>query len=221
PLARTHLRTGDTARAVARDDLTDRQLELIAKLASLEPTLSFMGGYAEDALLAGHVTRDHADIDVSFPRKEQELRLAQLAELGFRDWETWGEAAAGVPFYLFGQNGELKLDLGGSDDQDGKHWMRVHKLSFPVGGEEAPAGYQLQLPDDLYDQPLVELEGIAIRPISPLALYQMRAGVAERNSFGPLSERHLVTLAELRERFFPDRSDADLLPPSHPLPYSP
>ena len=200
-------------------DLTRQQLELIAKLAALEPTLSFMGGYAEDALLAGRVTREHEDVDVIFPRDEQELRLAQLAELGFGEWETWGEAAPGVPFYLFGQNGELKLDLGVSDEEDGKHWMRVHKLSFTVGDEEAPAGYQLQMPDDLFDQPLVELEGIEIKPISPLALYQMRAGVAERNSFGPLSERQLAMLAQLRERFFPDRSEDELLPPCEPLPY--
>jgi hypothetical protein len=93
-------------------------------------------------------------------------------------------------------------------------------LSFTVGGEEAPAGYQLQLPDDLFDQPLVELEGIAIKPISPLALYQIRAGVAERNSFGPLSDRHLATLAQLRERFFPGRSEDELLPPLEPLSYS-
>ena len=201
------------------DDLTDRQLELIAKLAALEPTLSFMGGYAEDALLAGRVTRKHEDVDVVFPRHELELRFAQLAELGFGDWETWGEAAPGVPFYLFGQNGELKVDLGVADEQEGKHWMRVHNLAFTIAGEEAPAGYQLQLPDDLFDQPLVELEGIAIKPVSPLALYQIRAGVAERNSFGPLSESHLVTLAQLRERFFPDRSEDELLPPSKPLPY--
>jgi hypothetical protein len=156
---------------------------------------------------------------VVFPRDEQELRLAQLAELGFGEWETWGEAAPGVPFYLFGQNGELKLDLGVSDEEDGKHWMRVHKLSFTVDDREAPAGYQLQMPDDLFDQPLVELEGIEIKTIPPLALYQMRAGVAERNSFGPLSERQLAMLAQLRERFFPDRSEDELLPPCEPLPY--
>ena len=33
-----------------------RQLELIATLAALEPPPWFMGGYAEDALLAGAVT---------------------------------------------------------------------------------------------------------------------------------------------------------------------
>jgi hypothetical protein len=162
-------------------------------------------------------SREHEDVDVIFPRSEQELRFAQLAELGFGNWETWGEAAPGVPFYLFGQNSGLKLDLGVADEENGKHWMRVHKLSFTVDGEEAPAGYQLQLPDDLFDQPLVELEGIAIKPVSPLALYQIRAGVAERNSFGLLSERQLVTLTQLRERFFPDRSEQELLPRCEPL----
>jgi hypothetical protein len=199
------------------DELTSRQLELIARLAALEPAISFMGGYAEDALLAGTVTRPHEDVDVIFPRSEEELRMAQLAELGFRDWETWGEAAPGVPFYLFGQDGDLKVDLGILDQEGGGNWMRVHRLAFPVGGQEAPAGYQLRLPDDLFDHPLVELDGIRLKPIPPLALYQMRAGVASRNSFGPLSERHLATMAELRERFFPDLSEDELLPPSAPL----
>jgi hypothetical protein len=199
------------------DDLTSRQLELIARLAALEPAISFMGGYAEDALLAGTVTRPHEDVDVIFPRSEEELRMAQLAELGFRDWETWGEAAPGVPFYLFGQDGDLKLDLGILDQESGGNWMRVHRLAFTVGGQEAPAGYQLRLPDDLFDHPLVELDGIRLKPIPPLALYQMRAGVARRNSFGPLSERHLATMAELRERFFPDLSEEELLPPSAAL----
>jgi hypothetical protein len=124
-----------------------------------------------------------------------------------------------VPFYLFGQNGQLKVDLGVCDEADGKYWMRVHKLSFSVDGEEAPAGYQLRLPDDLFNQPLVQLEGIAIKPVSPLALYQIRAGVAQRGSFGPLSEQHRVALGLLRQRFFPDRSEEELLPPSEPPSY--
>ena len=198
-------------------DLTARQLELIATLAALEPPPWFMGGYAEEALLAGAVTREHEDVDLIFPRTEEQLRLAQLAELGFGDWETWGEASPGVPFYLFGQSGELRLDLGIVDRANGGNWMRVHRLAFTVGGEEAPAGYQLRLPDDLFDHPVVELEGIALKPVSPLALYQMRAGVAEHNSFGPLSERQRATMAELRARFFPVVPEEDLLPPSEPL----
>ena len=161
--------------------------------------------------------RPHEDVDLIFPRDQQDLRLAQLSELGFTDWETWGEAAPGVPFYLFGQNVDLKLDLGITDEADGKIWMRVHKLAFTVGGKEAPAGYRLRLPDDLFDHPLVKLGDMAIKPIPPLALYQMRAGVARRNSFGPLSERQLATLTELREKFFSNRSEEELLPASEPL----
>jgi hypothetical protein len=36
---------------MAATDLAERQLALIAKLTALEPELSFMGGYAEDARL--------------------------------------------------------------------------------------------------------------------------------------------------------------------------
>lgn len=211
------MRVVDTRQPMSATDLTRRQLELIATLAALEPAPSFMGGYAEDALLAGAVTRPHEDVDLIFPRDQHELRLAQLSELGFTAWETWGEAAPGVPFYLFGQSGDLKLDLGILDQVDCQNWMRVHKLAFTVGGDEAPAGYRLRLPDDLFDHPLVELEGVPIKPIPPLALYQLRAGVAERNSFEPLSERQLATMAGLRDRFFPDRSEEELLPPSEPL----
>jgi hypothetical protein len=143
--------------------------------------------------------------------------MAQLAELGFTAWETWGEAAPGEPFYLFGQNGDLKIDVGISDTIDGRNWVRVYRLSFTVGGNEAPAGYRLRLPDDMYDRPPVEIAGIAIKPISPLAMYQLRAGIAHRNSFGPLSERHRAALALLRERFFPDRAEDELLPESAPL----
>jgi Aminoglycoside-2''-adenylyltransferase len=203
---------------MSASQLTKRQLDLIARLAALEPAPWFMGGYAEDAVLAGSVTREHEDVDVVFPRDQEALRLRQLAELGFTDWETVGEAAPGVPFYLFGQHSGLKLDLGIADEADGKFWMRVHRLAFTVGGEEAPAGYQLQLPDDMFEHPPVELEGIPIRPVSPLALYQMRAGVAHRNSFGPLSERQLATLGHLEERFFPNLTREELLPPSEPLP---
>ena len=118
---------------------------------------------------------------------------------------------------MFGQHDDLKLDLGIVDQVEGSNWMRVHRLAFTVGGEEAPAGYQLRLPDDLFEHAPVELEGIPIKPIPPLALFQMRAGVAARNSFGPLSERHLATMARLRERFLRDRTDEQLLPPSEPL----
>jgi hypothetical protein len=132
-------------------DLTGRQLDLIAHLGALQPPMFLMGGYAEDALLAGRVTRC-----------------------------AW--------------------------------------TSSPSSASRSGTPGALRLSDDMFDQPPVELEGTTIRTISPLALYQIRAGVAQRNSFGPLSDRQLAAMAELRERFFPDPSEEQLLPPSEPLP---
>lgn len=63
----------------------------------------------------------------------------------------------------------------------------------------------------------VELEGIEIWTASPLALYQVRAGIASQGSFGALSEQQRQSLARLRERFFPDRSEDALLPRIEPM----
>ena len=51
-------------------DLTRRQLDVIAHLGALQPPMFLMGGYAEDALLAGRVTRPHEDVDVIIPEEQ-------------------------------------------------------------------------------------------------------------------------------------------------------
>ena len=120
-------------------DPTGHQLELIARLAALEPPMFLMGGYAEDALLAGRVTRPHEDVDVIFPRYEEALRMDQLAELGFTEWETWGEAAPGVPFYLCGQSGDLRVDVG-LLDREGTRQLDACASAGVHGRRRAGAG---------------------------------------------------------------------------------
>ena len=175
------------------------------------------GGYAEDALLAGTVTREHLDIDWLVPRGELELRLEQAQALGFTAFETWGESAPGEPFYLFSKNGDLSIDIGISDEADGQLRGRIWKLAFEIEGRPAPAGYQFDLPSDTYTYPVASLDGIAIRVVSPLALYQLRAAIAAKGSFGPLSERQQASLDNLRETFFPEVEEDGLAPRIHPL----
>jgi hypothetical protein len=193
--------------------LTSRQLDLLRRMAQLTPAPWVMGGYAEDALLAGTITRPHVDVDWLFPRRELDLRLAQARALGFTQFETWGEAAPGEPFYLFAQADDLKIDMGITDEADGRHVIRVHRLAFDIAGREAPAGYQVVLPDHTYDHPPVDIDGIPIRVASPLALYQLRVGIASQGSFGELSDRHREQSRRLREAFLEGRSDAELAPP--------
>jgi hypothetical protein len=193
--------------------LAEQQLELIGRMTELEPSPCFIGGYAEDALLAGRVTRPHVDIDWIVRRSELPLRVAQAAELGFAEFGTWGESAPGEPFYLSGATGELVLELAVVDDQDGRIVVRIRRVMFDIDGRDPLVGYQVVLPDDTFLQPAASIEGIPIRVASPLALYQLRAGIASRGTFGALSERQVATQGQLRQRFFPDLTEAALEPP--------
>ena len=186
-------------------------------MAALEPAPCVIGGYAEDALLAGTVTRPHGDIDWLVPRRELPLRLAQARELGFGEFATLGESAPGEPFYLYAENGELKLELGVADEQDGRVWLKIHKLAFAIDGREAPAGYQLLLPRDTFEHPPVKLDGVMVPTASPLALYQLRIGIASQGSFGALSPQQRESARRLKERFFPLHPEADLEPRIEPL----
>lgn len=185
---------------------------MLRRMASLDPVPCFMGGYAEDALLAGSVTRPHGDFDWLLPRSELELRRAQAERLGFSEFETWGEAAPGVPFYLFTQNGDLKLEIGIADEEDGALWLKIHRLFFQVGGQEPPAGYRVLMPEDTFDYAPVEIDGLTIRVASPLALYRLRVSIASQGSFGELSDRQRESSRLLREKLLGNRSESELAP---------
>ena len=116
------------------DPQTAQQLDLLRRMSELDPPPCVWGGYAEDALLAGTVTRPHLDVDWLLPRRELDLRLEQARELGFTNFESWGEAAPGEPFYLSARNGELSIDLGIGEEADGHLLVRVWKLAFEVDG---------------------------------------------------------------------------------------
>jgi hypothetical protein len=199
------------------ETVADSQLELLRRMAALEPAPCLIGGFAEDALLAGTVTRPHVDVDWMVPRHELPLRLAQARRLGFGEFETWGESAPGEPFYLYAENGELKLEVGVADEQDRRVYLKIHKLAFDIDGRKPPGGYQLLLPRDTFEHPSAELDGVAVRTASPLALYQLRTGIASQGSFGPLSAQQRESARRLKERFFPLFSGPDLAPRVEPL----
>lgn len=206
-------------RVVARiDAATARQLDFLRRMESLDPPVRLIGGYAEDALLAGSVTRPHVDVDWLLPRRELGLRMAQARELGFGELAVRGESAPGHPFYLYGESEGLELELGIVDEESDGLWIKIYRLGFEIDGQPAAAGYRIELPDDTFRHPSAQLEGISVWPASPLALYQLRVGIAAQGSFGELGEKQLRAMSALKERFFPDRSDRELMPRVEPLP---
>jgi hypothetical protein len=68
------------------------------------------------------------------------------------------------------------------------------------------------LPEDTFQYPATTLEGVAIRTISPLALYQMRAAFAVTGSFGELRANDLATQDQLRKTFFASQDEGQLMP---------
>ena len=66
--------------------------------------------------------------------------------------------------------------------------------------------------------PPAQLDAIAIHVASPLALYQIRAAIAAKGSFGPLSATQRASLDKLRETFFPEYPEHELTPTIESLP---
>jgi hypothetical protein len=94
---------------------------------------------------------------------------------------------------------------------------RIWKIAFQVDGREAPAGYQFELPGDTYAYPPARLDGIEVHVASPLALYQIRAAIAGKGSFGPLSDQQRESLRILRVTFFPGAGEHELAPSARRL----
>jgi hypothetical protein len=101
---------------------------------------------------------------------------------------------------------DVLLDLGVTDGED--TGQIVAELGTVDWG--APAGFRVHLPPDTHDHGPVEFEGVAALCVSPLAAFQLRAGIASRGTFGALRPKDLAAMQALRERFFPDTSEEEL-----------
>jgi hypothetical protein len=60
--------------------------------------------------------------------------------------------------------------------------------------------------------PPTAFDGLELQTISPLGLYQFRAGFNRYRTFGELRETDKTAMAALKSRFFPQQSDEDLMP---------
>ena len=71
------------------------QLDSVSRLMSLEPPLYLFGGFAEDAVLYGTVSRPHQDVDVLVWLDELPLRIEQGTRWDSRRSRSGSKAAFG------------------------------------------------------------------------------------------------------------------------------
>ena len=179
-------------------------LQVIEEMAMLDPPSFVFGGIAEDALLDHRISRPHSDIDVMVVRDELDERLRQGEALGFDGFEVYYEPVRDKPLVLGGHRGDLNLELGILDRDDQGHYFTV--------ADRAGDLYNIRLPDDLFAYPATLIEGTPIHTLSPLALYQIRAGLDITRTFGGLRPKDLVAQRRLKAVFLPDRPESALRP---------
>lgn len=148
------------------------------------------GGVAEDAWLDAAITRPHEDVDVLVPRHDLERRLAQLAALGFTEWETYLTDSMGRPQVLNGARDGVHLEIAIFDGAPGNYWF---EFARPEGGH-----YLFYPPADMFEHPPVRLDGVAVRTVTPLTQYVIRAALIAAGSFGEPRPKDLAVQPRLR-----------------------
>ncbi len=171
------------------------QLDLISEMMALEPP-------AEDAVLGGKVSRPHQDVDVLIWLDELAMRIEQVRAFGFHSFEVRFEVAPGHPLAVGSESNGLDLEFCiGERDSLGRGFFYRPSM----------AGLQrCWLPPDALSYPTQTLEGVLVRTVSPLTLYQVRTALAE--VFGGLRPKDRSIQAVLHERFFAGLTADDLAP---------
>jgi hypothetical protein len=181
------------------------QLTAIASLMALQPPRFLFGGWAEDALLHGKPSRPHDDIDLLVPLEELDDLLAQAAGLGFVDARVKFQVEDGKPIVVaaYAEGQELELIVYQTDER-GRAFF-----DLPVGD-----GLQrFWMPADAFGHPPGRLGKLPVRTLSPLALYQVREFC--QHVFGGFRDKDRKTQAALKERYFRDRTEAELRTTGH------
>jgi hypothetical protein len=187
-------------------------LPLVGQLALLEPPVFVFGGFAEDAILDRSITRPHGDVDVLVARATLEQHLEQLGRLGFTKFEILFESQPGRPLVLGAAHRGLSVELGVFDELE----PGIPSFVLPLQGGPA----RVTLPAGTLSFPVASIDGIPIRTISPLGLYQLREAFLRTGAFGPERDKDRMAQARLRVLLLANLTEADLSPRIEPVPAS-
>jgi hypothetical protein len=172
---------------------------------TFEPPVHVFGGFAEDALLHGTSVRAHDDVDVLVGRDELEAQLRNAQAIAFTSLEVRFAPIEGVPVVIGTTNGELNLEISVYDRiPEGAIFFHMLDADRRL--------VRIELSDGVFDHPMSTVDGVAVRTVSPLALYQIRAGITMAGGFGPPRPKDVTSQEALLTRFFPGASPESLQP---------
>ena len=192
----------------------EAQRRILERGAKAQRPPYLAGGFAEDALLYQQPSREHLDIDWFILRPDVDYYLDLAKQFGFTNCRSFGNNASGEPFYLAcaADDGQW-IDLAIAEvDPEGHIYGEIAELLFDNPDPSPFAPFRLYLDKDLMHYPPTAFDGLELQTISPLGLYQFRAGFTRYGTFGELRETDKTAMAALKSRFFPHQSDEELTP---------
>ena len=179
-------------------------LGLLREVAEIEPPLFTFGSVAEAVLLDGALASSPGDLDVLVPRAQLDRRLKQLGGLGFAEFSVYYEPRPGLPMVLGAARDDVAVEVSVVDvDAEGAPYFALRT---------DPGVVSVSVPADLFAWPPTIVADVVIHTISPLALFQIRAGCMTTQAFGVPRDRDASRQQRLKARFFPDAAEATLQP---------
>lgn len=169
---------------------------------TFEPPVHVFGGFAEDALLHGTSVRTHNDVDVLVGRDELEAQLRNTQAIAFSSPEVRYEPVEGMPMVIGTTNGHLDLEIS-VYERTPERTIFFHML------DQNGRLVRIDLSDGVFDHPTSTLDGISVRTVSPLALYQIRAGITMAGGLGPPRPKDITSQEALAP---PTRDVVDVRP---------
>lgn len=190
-----------------------QQRKVLEQASKVKKQPFLAGGFAEDALLHHGPSREHFDIDWFMMREDIADYTALAKSLGFKTFGTYGANVSGDPVYMSCTVDEsLWVDFVIADKDDGRIYIEFGKFLFDDPHVPPLKPIRIYLDTKLFEYPRTEFDGFKVQTISPLALYQMRVGLHVNKTMGELREKDKVSMKALKERFFADNTDEELIP---------
>ena len=164
----------------------------ILERASKEARQPFVtGGFAEDAVLYHKPSRQHFDIDWFMLRDDLDHYKGLAERLGFKTINTYGKGVGGQPFYMSCTADEnLWIDFAIADqDSSGNTYVEIAEFLFDATDLPPLKPIRIYFDKDIFNYPVTEFDGIELQTVSPLGLYQLRAGLSIYKTFGELRDK--------------------------------
>jgi hypothetical protein len=175
---------------------TQHQLAFIREVFERKLPVRLWGGYADDALLSGRVSRLHHDVDFVAMRSDIDTLKVELRKLGYEVAEELLEKGA-KPYKLLVKGKNILADVALFDI--GKDGHPIIDILYSKNKRH----YKVLFSEDMFEEAGCSIEGIPVVTVSPIALIRSKDAYFQAGVAGS-RPKDVRGKDALMRKFFPD-----------------